>query len=135
MRKITQIIVHCTATRGNQPVSMAQIDAWHRARGFNGIGYHYVVHQDGTTEPGRPVEEAGAHAKGHNAQSIGVAYVGGLNSAGLPADTRTPQQQAALLELLRHLKRQWLDATIIGHNQVSNKACPCFNASKEYENI
>ena len=55
MRSITLIIIHCSAVRPDQQSSVAQIDSWHRERGFKlGIGYHYVVRRDGQVEPGRP---------------------------------------------------------------------------------
>ena len=135
MRKITFIIVHCTATRAGKAFTAADIDRWHRARGFKKIGYHYVVGLDGYIELGRDLEEIGAHAKGINKCSIGVAYVGGLDSAGQPADTRTPEQKAALVRLLRHLKELFPEAVIIGHRDVAAKACPCFDAKSEYKRI
>lgn len=90
MRTINQIIIHCTATPARRDVKADDIDRWHRARGFRGIGYHYVVYLDGTVVHGRNESVAGAHCKGFNAHSIGVCYVGGLDEEGRPADTRTP---------------------------------------------
>ena len=55
MRKITLIIIHCSATRAGQDFTAADIDRWHRQRGFRSIGYHFVVRLDGTVEPGRDV--------------------------------------------------------------------------------
>ena len=93
MRKITEIILHCTATAAGRHFTVADIDRWHRQRGFKGIGYHYVVYLDGSVHAGRREEEAGAHCLGHNARSIGVCYVGGLDAAGKPSDTRTQAQK------------------------------------------
>ena len=135
MRKIKFIVVHCTATRAGQKVTAAQIDGWHRQRGFKSIGYHIVIGLDGYVEIGRPLEEIGAHCRGINKCSIGVAYVGGLDANGQPADTRTPQQRKALLRILRQLKREFPDATIIGHRDVAPQACPCFDALQEYLDI
>lgn len=132
MRKITEIIVHCTATRPGQRVTAADVDRWHRARGFAGIGYHYLVMTDGTVCPGRPLETPGAHCQGHNAASVGVCYVGGLDPQGLPADTRNAQQREALLDLLKELKRKFPAAEIHGHRDYAAKACPCFDATAEY---
>lgn len=98
MRKITEIIVHCSATPEGRPFTVSDIDQWHRSRGFAQIGYHYVVYLDGTIHQGRPVEIAGAHCKGHNANSIGVCYIGGCTADNKhPKDTRTPEQKLALL--------------------------------------
>ncbi|MCH5347505.1 MAG: N-acetylmuramoyl-L-alanine amidase, partial [Muribaculaceae bacterium] len=82
MRKISKIIVHCSATPAGREVSVAEIDRWHRARGFNEIGYHYVIGLDGQVHRGRAVEKVGAHCSGQNAESIGVCYIGGVMADG-----------------------------------------------------
>lgn len=100
MRTINEIIIHCTATRASQKVTVADVTRWHKQRGFATIGYHYLVDQAGNVFPGRPEATPGAHCLGHNAKSIGIAYCGGLDASGKPADTRTEPQRAALLGLL-----------------------------------
>jgi N-acetylmuramoyl-L-alanine amidase len=150
MRKINLIVVHCSATPEGRDVTAADINKMHIARGFKKIGYHYVVRLDGTVETGRKENEIGAHAKGYNANSIGVCYVGGLASDGkTPKDTRTPAQKSALKKLLHTLKQRYPDARIVGHRDLSPdtnhngkvdkwewiKACPCFDAIPEYANI
>lgn len=133
MRKISKIIIHCTATPARRRVTAAEVDRWHRARGWNGIGYHYLIGIDGTVERGRPEAIAGAHCKGQNASSIGIAYAGGLDDSGAPADTRTPAQRSALKILVTELLERYPGATIHGHNEFAAKACPCFNVSKEFK--
>ena len=96
MRKIDSIIIHCSATKVGQDFTAADIDRWHRERGFNGIGYHYVVCLDGRLERGRDISLAGAHCKGWNEHSIGICYIGGLDVNGHPADTRTKAQKRVL---------------------------------------
>lgn len=135
MRKIDLIVVHCSATPAGREHTAADIDRWHRQRGFDGIGYHFVVRLDGTVEAGRPIGKPGAHCLGKNANSIGVCYIGGLDAAGRPADTRTPAQRTALLTLLRRLRQLYPKAEIFGHNRFAAKACPCFDAHKEYDGI
>lgn len=150
MRQINLIVVHCSATPEGRDVTAADINKMHIARGFKKIGYHYVVSLDGTVETGRKENEIGAHAKGYNANSIGVCYVGGLASDGkTPKDTRTPAQKSALKKLLHTLKQRYPDARIVGHRDLSPdtnhngkvdkwewiKACPCFDAIPEYANI
>lgn len=136
MRKINKIIVHCTATPAGRNVTAKEIDTWHRQRGFNGIGYHYVVKLDGVVEKGRPVEKIGAHCKDQNANSIGVVYVGGMcHDNTKPMDTRTPEQRVALSKLIAELKRTYPGATIHSHYEFAPKACPCFDAAKEYAEL
>lgn len=135
MRKINEIIVHCTATPAGRDVSAADIDLWHRRRGFRCIGYHYLVRLDGGIEQGRDENTVGAHCTGHNAASIGVVYAGGLDSHGLPDDTRTPAQRQALRTLLARLRSRHPDATIRSHRDFAAKACPCFDATREYADL
>lgn len=135
MRKINKIIVHCTATHEGQNVTAKQVDTWHKKRGWSGIGYHYLIGLDGTIEEGRPLEQVGAHTKGHNRNSIGVCYVGGLDKEGSPKDTRTEQQQDAMLNLIMDLKERFPGASVHGHREFSAKACPCFDAKEEYKNV
>ena len=135
MRRIDKIIVHCTATPEGRDVSVKEIDLWHRQRGFKGVGYHYVIGLDGTVDVGRPISEIGAHCSGYNSHSVGVCYVGGLDKDGRPKDTRTTQQKSALIELLTALREQFPQARIFGHRDFAAKACPCFDATKEYANI
>ena len=135
MRKITKIIVHCADTPEGRNDTAADIRRWHKARGFNDIGYHYVVDLDGTIEPGRDVTIAGAHTTGHNADSIGVCYIGGADTDMKPKDTRTDEQKTALRLLLKYLVRKYPGATIYGHRDFSNKSCPSFDAKTEYANL
>lgn len=127
MRKIDKIIVHCTATPAGREVTVADVRAWHKARGFRTIGYHYLVYLDGTVHAGRRESEVGAHCLGQNARSIGVCYVGGLDAAGQPRDTRTAAQRRALRELVGSLRRRYPNATVHGHREFAAKACPCFD--------
>ncbi len=132
MRPINEIIIHCSATPEGKHFTAQQIDAWHRKRGFNGIGYHYVIYLDGTLVKGRPETQIGAHCKGHNANSIGVCYIGGLaRDCKTPKDTRTPAQRAVLIRLVSDLKKRYPKATVHGHCEYANKACPCFDVQKE----
>ena len=136
MRKINEIIVHCAATPQGKNFKAADIDRWHRERKMKCIGYHYVVDLDGTVEPGRPESEIGAHCLGHNQYSIGVCYVGGLAADGkTPKDTRTAAQKEALLALLKKLRAKYPNASIHGHRDFAAKACPSFDATREYKNI
>lgn len=132
MRNITKIIIHCSATPQGVHYTLADIDRWHRARGWRGCGYHYLILLDGTIQQGRPLEQEGAHCQGHNAHSIGICYIGGLDSSGKPQDTRTPEQRDMLWSLVKSLKKRFPSATIHGHNEFASKSCPCFNVQEEF---
>ena len=136
MRKINLIIVHCSATPEGKDFTVDDITRWHKARGFKTIGYHYVIYRDGTIHEGRPVSEIGAHCVGHNANSIGVCYIGGLAADGkTPKDTRTDAQKLSLRNLLSQLKKSYPGVAIRGHRDFAAKACPSFDATKEYCNL
>lgn len=136
MRPINKIIVHCTATPEGRDVTVEEIDAWHRKRGFKSIGYHYVIYLDGSIHKGREDDKIGAHCVGYNSRSLGVCYVGGLAKDGkTPKDTRTEAQKQSLYKLLKMLKTKYPEARIFGHRDFAAKACPCFDATKEYESL
>ena len=127
MRRIDEIVIHYTATPAGRDVTAAEIDGWHRARGWAGIGYHFVVRLDGTIERGRSVGAAGAHARGHNATTIGVCYVGG----GTGQDTRTPAQRRALRLLVGGLRDVFGPLGVAGHRDLGATLCPGFDVRAE----
>ena len=149
MRKIKYIVVHCAATKEGQHFTTADIDRWHKDRGFAKIGYHLVVYLDGSVHKGRDISEVGAHVTGYNEESIGICYIGGLDENGKPKDTRTPEQKATLEAELKKLMEQFPHAIICGHRDFSEdkngngliepfewmKACPCYDVIKEYYNF
>jgi N-acetylmuramoyl-L-alanine amidase len=136
-RTIREIIIHCSATPEGRNYTVEDIRRWHRQQGWSDIGYHYVIYRDGTIHEGRNVDIAGAHCVNHNANSIGICYIGGCASNGkTPKDTRTLTQRAALLNLLHELRILYPDARIYGHHDFEpRKACPSFDAKNEYKNI
>ena len=135
-RNIKELIVHCSATPEGKDYSVDTIRQWHLQRGFSDIGYHYVIYRDGSIHIGRDESIIGAHCTGHNANSIGVCYIGGCASDGkTPKDTRTAQQKQSLVKLLKELKTKYPQASIHGHRDFSSKACPSFDATKEYSSI
>ena len=135
-RKIDKIIVHCSATPEGKDYSVDTIRKWHLQRGFSDIGYHYIIYRDGSIHTGRDESVIGAHCKGHNSNSIGVCYIGGVATDGkTPKDTRTIEQKQSLVKLLKELKTKYPQASIHGHRDFSSKACPSFDATKEYSSI
>lgn len=138
MRKITHIVVHCTATPEGRAHTVADVRQWHKAKGWADIGYHWLVRLDGTIEKGRDEAIAGAHVANHNSTTIGVVYVGGVAKNTLtPKDTRTAAQKNALLKLLKELKQRYPGAAILGHRDFPGvaKACPSFDARTEYQHL
>ena len=135
-RTIKELIVHCSATPEGKDYSVDTIRQWHLQRGFSDIGYHYVIYRDGSIHMGRDESIIGAHCTGHNTNSIGVCYIGGCASDGkTPKDTRTTEQKQSLVKLLKELKTKYPQASIHGHRDFSSKACPSFDATKEYSSI
>jgi N-acetyl-anhydromuramyl-L-alanine amidase AmpD len=146
MRPITHIIIHCSATALDQNITAKTIDHWHRKQGYKSIGYHYVILPDGTIEQGRDEVTTGAHCKGHNQTSIGICYIGGLDTNGKSKDTRTPQQKEALRQLVADTCSRHPITDIGGHRDYSPdrnkngiiethewiKACPCFEVKAEF---
>ena len=156
MRRIDLIVIHCTASRPDQHITMEQLDKMHKARGWKCCGYHYYITRDGQLHFGRPEEMVGAHARHYNAHSIGICYEGGLDEKGRAADTRTPAQKLTLHSLLIALKADYPNAEIVGHCELPeqrmpselvrswlsrdgsrpshlegvHKACPCFSCSE-----
>ena len=136
MRFINKIIIHCTATPEGRAHTVTDVDRWHKERGFSEIGYHYLIGLNGEIWKGRSIEKVGAHTTGYNTNSIGIAYVGGMNKDMKSAkDTRTPEQKESLLKLLTELKATYKDVKIYGHRNFANKSCPSFDAKNEYRRI
>ena len=120
MRPIERIVVHHSAS--SRETTLEQIDSWHRARGWDGVGYHLVVLGDGHIVQGRDLEKKGAHAKGYNQRSIGVCVVGDNTDPG--NEWSFPQKVAlrALLDLLRIL---YPTAEVMGHRDLPGAATAC----------
>ena len=149
-RKITEIIVHCEATPEGEDFTPEQVNICHKQRRFSPyvrdgktwyIGYHYVIQLDGRIIACRPESVKGCHCSGHNANSIGISYVGGCPPRTDPKwmnkakDTRTPAQKASLIKLLKELKSRYPNAKIYGHRDFAPKGCPSFDARNEYKNL
>jgi N-acetylmuramoyl-L-alanine amidase len=134
-RKIKSIIVHCTATRPSVSYGAKRCDRdherrWSRPGRPSGIGYHYVVRRNGTLEKGRWVDYMGAHTRGHNKDSIGTTYEGGLDHNGYEQKQgMTARQERTMVATLKTLRKLYnVDIkNIKGHNEHPhvNKACPC----------
>jgi N-acetylmuramoyl-L-alanine amidase len=126
MRHINKLIVHCTASPDYMDIGRNEIDLWHRARGWSGIGYHYVVRRNGEIEKGRPDIKVGAHARGANTESIGIVWVG--------TNTPSPEQESALISLVHYLMGKYniKNENVLGHREavVTDKTCPNLNMDR-----
>lgn len=133
------IAIHCSATGENQNIGRAEIDRWHRAQGWNGIGYHFVIRRDGTVETGRPVEAIGSHVAGYNATSVGICMVGGVdaNDPKQVKDNFTKEQMMSLLVVVKDLKARYPEAVVQGHRDFPDvkKACPSFDAKAWWRKV
>lgn len=135
-RNITEIIIHCSATPEGKDYTVKDIKSWHLQRGFSDIGYHWVIYRDGSIHQGRNEAISGAHCTGHNTNSIGVCYIGGMDSNNKnPKDSRTAAQKEALVSLLKELKKRYPKAKIVSHSTYAAKACPSFDATNKYKDI
>lgn len=133
MRKIQRIVIHCTATKPGQDVDIEQVRKWHvDGNKWSDVGYHYLVKLDGTIQPGRAVSVMGAGVKGHNRDTVHVAYVGGCDDSGKPFNTLNDDQRAAIYQVCTSLVRVFGPLLVIGHNDLTDeKACPSFKVTTE----
>jgi N-acetylmuramoyl-L-alanine amidase len=138
VKKVSEIVIHCSATSPSADIGAFEINAMHMKKGWRGIGYHKVIRRDGTIENGRKLDddefiealEIGAHARGHNAHSVGICLIGGVKSDGVTPDFNyTRRQLHSLYALLFDMIGQFPGAEILGHRDLPNvkKACPCFD--------
>lgn len=130
------IVVHCAATPPEVDIGATEIDQWHRERGWDGCGYHYVIRRDGTLEdalegPCRPEWAIGAHVGGHNHNTVGVCLVGGVAPSGEPENNFTKAQFDTLSALIVNLRGVYGNIPVIGHRDFAGvrKACPSFDVS------
>lgn len=131
--KTNYIVVHCAATKPSMDTTAADIDRWHRERGWLKIGYHFVIKRDGVIEEGRQVDEVGAHASGYNSSSVSVCLIGGLSEDGTSSENNfTEEQWESFGAVIDTLTNKYPNAKVIGHNDISKKDCPTFNVGEWY---
>ena len=134
MRPLDKIILHCSATREGQHITVETMRQWHLKRGWKDIGYHYVIYIDGSVHEGRPIEQVGAHTSGQNVGSIGICYVGGVEKDGkTPKDTLNELQETAMVNLIKALREEYGKLSLHGHNEYAAKACPSFKVYEKFD--
>ena len=148
-REIKLLVIHCSATRCNVSFTVEQLRQCHLQRGFKEIRYHFYITRNGELHHCRPVSEPGAHCRGFNRHSIGICYEGGLDTNGRASDTRTDFQKHSLRVLVMLLLKDYPGGRVVGHRDLSPdlngngeiepeewiKACPCFNAEKDWDKV
>ena len=150
MGELKYLILHCTATAEGCEVSSEEIRAWHTnpvckgGRGWQQVGYTDMIHLDGKVE--RLVDnnedanvdpwEVTNGAKGYNAVSRHVVYVGGCARGGKSSkDTRTRAQREAMETYVKDFHRRHPKVRIIGHREVAAKDCPSFDVQDWLKSI
>lgn len=136
MRNINYIAIHCTATQPEASIASIQ-NYWKNNLGWKNPGYHYIIDRFGNVVNLLPIELVSNGVQGYNSQTINISYVGGIDKSGKPKDTRTEAQKQSILKILKELRVNFPKAKIQGHRDFPNvkKACPSFDAKKEYSLI
>jgi N-acetylmuramoyl-L-alanine amidase len=124
------IFVHCSATPPSMDIGVKEIRRWHKNRGWADVGYHFIIRRNGHISIGRPLDAVGAHVVGYNSKSVGVCLIGGINKQKEPEKNFTKEQMDALTVTVGFLKMMYPTAELMGHNEVSNKACPSFDVKQ-----
>ena len=127
MREINKLFIHCADTYPDMDIGVGTIRKWHVDRGWSDIGYHWVIRRSGRLEAGRPPDREGAHAFGHNKDSLAICLVGGKGDDGKPETNFTAAQWETLADTVGTLTQVYNIKRVMGHNEVSTKACPTFN--------
>ena len=129
MTSFNYITIHCSASPQGRGDDAETIHSWHMKRGWDGIGYHYVVLEDGEIQRGRPHYWKGAHVGGHNYRNLGICLIGD--------DVFTDEQYGALAFLLRELLDRYPDVQILGHRDWpdTGKTCPNFDVALYLQSI
>lgn len=131
MRDVNHLVIHCTGTQGDASVSSIE-KYWSDYLGWRSKGYHFLIEADGTIHHLTPLDEIANGVRGHNKDSIHISYIGGIDEAGNPKDTRTRNQQDAMTMILWSMIGLYPDAEILGHRDFDGvaKACPSFDVAQ-----
>ena len=148
-RRTDYIVIHCSATKASSDIGADEIEQWHKAKGWSGIGYHSVIRRNGQVEFGRHFDEPGAHVEGQNYRSVSICLVGGLDESGKPENNFTDPQWRSLEATVLMLKCAYPLALVLGHRDLSPdtdgdgvvepqewlKDCPCFDAREWFASL
>lgn len=136
MRLIKYLVVHCTATPQTATVQSIQ-KYWKNTLKWKSPGYHVIVKPDGTAVELLSIDQVSNGVGGWNSSLINISYIGGVDAKGNALDNRTAAQKQTILNYLKKWKTMFPNAIIQGHRDFPGvtKACPSFDAKKEYQNI
>ena len=131
MREINYLVLHCSATQPDAKIESIQ-NYWRKNLGWKSPGYHYVIKADGEIVPLLSIDKVSNGVAGYNSQIINISYIGGIDKTGKPKDTRTEEQKASILKLLKDLKKRFPSVKIQGHRDFPKvaKACPSFGVKQ-----
>lgn len=122
------IVVHCSDSPQDRGDNAYVINKWHKEKGWDMIGYHRVILEDGTVEQGRPIWMPGAHAYGYNQKSLGICLIG--------KGTYTLQQWQSLRDTIHDLLKSHPAAVVCGHNDLDkSKGCPLFDVKAWWKSL
>lgn len=129
------IVIHHTGMRFDGDMSVPEIHNMHRYKNhWAGIGYHFVVHKNGSIEQGRPLEARGAHSLDNNEFTVGICLTGNYNLGKPPA-----KQVSSAVQLIGAVCDKYnfeaTDTTIFGHRDLSKTTCPGDHLYKLLPNI
>jgi len=135
-RKIDFIVIHCTATSTNTCVQSIR-NYWKNEKEWKNVGYHLLIDEKDIIHELANFDKPTNGVAGFNFNSIHISYIGGVNQKNKPKDTRTEEQKVSLLVAIQKAKKYSPNAIIQGHKDFPNvkKACPSFDAKKEYQNL
>lgn len=136
MRPITHLVLHCTATPQHTTIESIQ-HYWRNVKKWKSPGYHFLIKPDGEAVNLLPIEQVSNGVAGHNANSIHISYIGGVNKMGVAIDNRTQAQRETQINLLLELRKKFPKAKILGHRDFPGvkKACPSFDVASWLQNI
>ena len=132
--RVSKIVVHHTGNEEDDDLSAEDIHRIHRAMGWAGIGYHYVIRKNGDIERGRPEDCIGSHAYGWNWETLGVHLCG--NFELVEPTQRQIESAAYLIGWLCDKYHVVPDKYhVVGHRDLMPTACPGENLYKILQTI
>lgn len=131
MRRIENIVLHCTATPQTTTIASIQ-NYWKNSLKWKSPGYHYIIKPSGEAVNLLSIEKPSNGVAGHNSYSIHISYIGGVDKKGKAVDNRTDAQKQTQIDLIRKFKAQFPNAKILGHRDFPGvtKECPSFDVGE-----